>query len=210
MHILINGYGVPKDILTDRSYHSYLGQVFNYLWDNHRSKKLTIVLCGGHTDMQRPYHRTEAGEMQKWLTPRIKQLKLDKFWKVKTITSGLSALDNLLAAKKLVGKDSILYFCEHTREKKSNVLVRRIYGSRGKVMAIDFDTSAPRYDIATREAMETEDLKHCLRALKSPVWAQKLRAANEMKIEVLRKTPPSVRAREIDRITRQLRKEFLK
>ena len=44
--ILINGYGVPDTILTDQSYHSYLGQVLNYLWDNYRTQQLTIVLCG--------------------------------------------------------------------------------------------------------------------------------------------------------------------
>ncbi len=208
--IVINGYGVPVDIMTDRSYHSYLGQVLNYLWDHYRSTSLTIITAGGNTDMVKPYRRTEAGEMAKWLAPRIKSLHRSKQWKIRTIVSSLNALDTLLAAQRIVGVNKLIYCCEKTREQKSNMLVKKLFGSRGSVLAFDFDTSKPRYDTVTRKAMEREDMQYCLRALKDPQWAAKLRAANRMKIEVLRTTSAATRAISIDTITRQLRKEYLR
>jgi hypothetical protein len=210
MHIIVNGYGVPKNIRTDKSYHSYLGQTLNYLWDRYRNDTLTIILAGGPTDMYRPYRRTEAGEMLRWFRPRLRSLHLEKQWKVRTLTSGLSALDNLLAAKKSIKSGSVLYVCERTRESKSRVLVRKIFGANAKVMSIDFDTSRPRYDHETRVAMERDDMRYSLRALKDPVWHRKLRAANRLKIKVLRDTPEKLRAREIDRIVYRLRREYLK
>ena len=57
MIVGINGYGVPEDILVDRSYHSYLTQVLSYLWERYRGQRLTIVPLGGRTDLRRPYRR---------------------------------------------------------------------------------------------------------------------------------------------------------
>lgn len=205
---IINGYGVPKDIRTDYAYHAYLVQVLNWLWERHRTHAITIVPCGGKTDMRRPYRRTEAEEIAKWLRPRIVGLGLASRWRVRPIATELSALENMLAAVKRYPNDAIVYFCERTRLRKMRALVERVLGARATVVGIEFDGSAPRYNVKGRIALEREDLRYSLAALEDPVWRRMLRAAAEEKIRVLRKMPPHVRATEVDRIARRIRHEF--
>lgn len=205
---IINGYGVPGDIRTDRSYHAYLVQVLNWLWDRHRTHAVTLVPCGGRTDMRRPYRRTEAGKMAKWLTPRMRALGLASTWRVRPIATELTALENMLAAAARYPTGPIVYFCEWTRLKKMRALAKRVLGARATVVGIKFDGSAPRYDVKGRIALEREDLTYSLAALKDPVWRRLLRAAAEEKIRVLRATPGRIRATEVDRIARRIRRKF--
>lgn len=205
---IINGYGVPKDIRTDCSYHAYLVQAVNWLWERHRTHAVTIVPCGGKTDMQRPYRRTEAGEMVKWLAPRIRALGLASTWRVQPIATELTALENMLAAAKRYPRGPIVYFCEWTRLRKMRALAERIFGKRATVIGIEFDGSTPRYDLRERIGLEREDLAYSLAALEDPAWRRVLRAAAEEKIRVLRATPATVRATEVDRIARRIRREF--
>lgn len=207
---VINGYGVPEDIRTDRSYHAYLVQILNWLWERHRTHAITIVPCGGKTDMRRPYRRTEAGEIAKWLAPRIRALGLDSQWRIAPIATELTALENMLAAAKRFPRGPIVYFCEWTRLKKMRALARRIFGKRAAVIGVEFDGSPPRYDLDGRRALEREDLAYSLAALKDPTWRRVLHAAAEEKIRVLRATPARVRATEVDRIARRIRREFRK
>lgn len=205
---IINGYGVPEDIQTDRSYHAYLVQILNWLWKRHREHKIIIVPCGGKTDMRPPYRRTEAGEMVKWLRPRVHALKLSSEWRIKPIATELTAIENMIAVAKRFPKDEIIYFCEWTRLRKMRALAKRIFGKRAIVIGIEFDGSAPRYDLRGRAALEREDLTYSLAALDDPKWRSMLRAAAVEKIRVLRATPKHVRATEIDRIARQIRRDF--
>lgn len=205
----INGYGVPQDIFSDPSYHSYLGQVFNYLWDRYAKTPVTIICAGGPTDMVKPYKRTEAGEMARWFLPRIRAARISRRWKVMKAPDGLNVLDNMLAVHGLVGGNTLNYFCEVTRVKKTEALGRAIFGRRIRIVPIDFDTSPPRYDTATRRAMEAEDERFCMRALKDPSFARRLRTANMLKLQTLRRLPPTRRARDIDRITRRIRQKLL-
>jgi hypothetical protein len=209
MFIIVNGYGVPKNINTDLNYNSYLGQIFNYLWDRYRGRSLVIILCGGNTDMYQPYRKTEAGEMASWFDRKIGQLGLAKKWKIKQVSQTLSTLENLLAAKRIVGGKHALYFCEKTHQPKAQKLGSEIFGKRILVIPIDFNTSLPRYDLATRQAMDAEDLKFSLRALKDPAWRRQLNNANREKIKVLRKTPAARRRVEVERIARQVRRQFM-
>lgn len=206
--IIINGYGVPEDIRTDRSYHAYFVQIVNWLWERHRAHEVTIVPCGGKTDMRRPYRRTEAGEMTRWLRSRIATLGLASHWRVRPIATELTALENMLAAAKRFPKETIVYFCEWTRLKKMRTLAARIFGKRATVIGIEFDGSPPRYDARGRRALEREDLRYSLAALEDPAWRQVLRAAAEEKIRILRRTPTRIRATEIDHIARRIRREF--
>lgn len=205
---VINGYGIPRDIRTDCSYHAYLVQVVNWLWERHRDHGLTVVPCGGKTDMRPPYRRTEAGEMARWLQPHIRALGLSTRWKISPIATELTALENMLTVAKRFSKGPIVYFCEWTRLKKMRALAKRIFGKRCLVVGIEFDGSAPRYDLDGRRALEREDLRYSLAALKDPTWRRMLRAAAVEKIRVLRTTPEHVRATEIDCIARKIRQEF--
>ncbi|MDO8622594.1 MAG: hypothetical protein Q7R80_05170 [bacterium] len=205
---VINGYGVPGDIRTDCSYHAYLVQVLNWLWGRHRTRTLTIVPCGGKTDMWPPYRRTEAGEMAKWLRPRMRALGLSTHWGITSIATELTALENMLAVAKRYPKGPMVYFCEWTRLKKMRTLAKRIFGKRCLVVGIEFDGSAPRYDLNGRRALEHEDLQYSLAALEDPTWRRMLRAAADEKIRVLRATPEHIRATEVDRIARRIRREF--
>lgn len=206
--VVINGYGVPKDIMTDFSYYAYLIQIFNFLWENYRQKSLLIIPCGGPTDLYPPFKRTEAGEIAKWLKVRIKKLGLTKKWRLRSIATELSALENLLACRRFVHNSNINYFCERTREKKMRILASKIFGNKIRVIGIEFDGSASRYQLPGRKELENQDLSYSLLALKNPTWRKILRQAAEEKIRVLRKTPERVRATEIDRITRQIRDEY--
>lgn len=205
---IINGYGVPEDIRTDRPYHAYLVQVVNWLWDRHRMHAGTIVPAGGKTDMRRPYRRTEAGEIAKWLAPRIRSLELASRWRVQPIATELTALENMLAAVKQFPRGPIIYFCEWTRLRKARALAERIFGKRATVIGIEFDGSAPRYDPRGRAALEREDLAYSLAALEDPAWRKLLRAAAAEKVRVLRTMPERIRAIEVDRIARRIRREF--
>lgn len=207
--IIVNGYGVPQNILNDQSYHAYLIQIFNFLWDNFHSKQLTIAPCGGHSDLFPPYKRTEAGEIAKWFRKRINSLKLFENWRVETISTELSALENMLAVKKLLSTPAY-YFCEKTREYKMRVLAQKIFGRKTKVIAIEFDGSAPRYQSPGRKNLESLDLKYSLLALTNPAWRKMLKQSSIEKIKILRQTPEKVRATEIDRITRRIRDEYYK
>lgn len=171
---------------------------------------ITIVPVGGKTDMHPPYRRTEAGEIAKWFSPRIRALGLTSRWQVKPIATELSALEDMLAAAKQYPRGSIVYFCEWTRLKKMRALAKRIFGARATVIGIEFDGSAPRYDSRGRTALEREDLAYSLAALEDPAWRRALRAATEEKIRVLRATPARIRATEVDRIARRIRREFRK
>lgn len=206
--VIINGYGVPEDIRTDCSYHAYLVQVMNWLWDRHRTHAITIVPCGGKTDMRWPYRRTEAEEIAKWLRPRIVGLGLASRWRVRPIATELSALENMLAAVKRFPRGPIVYFCEWTRLRKTRALAERIFGKRATVIGIEFDGSTPRYDLRERIGLEREDLAYSLAALEDPAWRKLLRAAAAEKVRVLRATPERIRATKVDRIARRIRREF--
>lgn len=208
--IIINGYGVPKDIMTDLSYHAYLIQIFNFLWENFRSSDLLIIPCGGLTDMFPPYKRTEAGEITKWLKYKINKLRLSKKWRLQPIATELTALENMLACKKRIKNAPLLYFCEKTRERKMRILAKKIFGNKTKIIGVEFDGSAPRYQTPGRKTLEERDLKYSLLGLANPIWRKMLQQAAIDKINILRKTPEKIRAVEIDKITRRIRDDYYK
>ncbi len=203
----VNGYGVPRDIFTDLGYHAYLVQVFNYLWEGYRKQSLTIMPVGGPTDLFAPYRRTEAGEITKWLQPRVRGLGLSNSWKIKPCVRELSALENMLAVKRMVGKSRMLYFCERSREQKMKALARKIFGAKAKVMGVEFDGSPLRYS-KNRVALEREDLAYSLLALKDKRWRAQLKRAAVEKIRLLRRTPVSKRAKVVDEVSRRVKRQF--
>ena len=113
-------------------------------------------------------------------------------------------------ANDAIGYEDFNDLREKTRENKMKTLVRKLYGSKARVIPIDFDMSPSRYDPNIRTKLEAEDLKSSLRALRDSKWRKKLNAANNEKLRVLRSTPKNKRFAEIDIITKKVRKEFMR
>lgn len=209
MYAIINGYGVPKNIATDKNYNRYLKEVFSYLLEHFGGKPLIVVPCGGPTDFYPPYRRTEAGEMARWLEPRITKHKLAKQWKLNPIATEVSAIENMLACRGIYKRHHPLYFCEQSREKKMRILAKKIFGAKATVVPIDFDRSPAQFDTKTRKALEKEDLEYSLRALRDQRWRRTLNAANWEKIRILRSLPQKQRAHAVDQVAIFIRRAYL-
>ncbi len=183
---VVLGYGVPKDIMTDGNYVRYLGAVFNRVWDENfprpGEKWPVIVFSGGPTDMEKPYSRTEAGEMSRYFRPMMDRVATFGHEPcVVLLEEGpLSALDGLLAAdcdmKSSFPGDipEVTVFCEWTRRDYIATIANRLFcnGSwwnQPRVCGIDFDQSANRYrDPRFLAQRNVSALQFDLWALKSP------------------------------------------
>lgn len=180
---LIFGYGVPKNILKDEKYNFYLKMVFNGIYElttKNNIKDPMIIACGGPTDMIKPYKRTEADEMIRFLKNFIKDnnfLKpITKGWEFIPENTSLSTLENILHSQKIIkkrkiGKSNIYIFCEETRKKRVNHIAKKIFDKNYhiEVKTIDFDTSENRYlPQEFIDKKERSEIKHSLWALKSP------------------------------------------
>lgn len=195
---IVCGYGVPQDIFTDTNYKTYLNEVFNTIYAITTSSKLApvIIASGGKTDCFKPYKRTEAQEMVRYLkllTTRSFLTSLTKHWKFLSETKALSTLENLLFSENLLKKNHIehnrLYiFCEKTRERKVATLARNIFKKQIQIIPLDFDISTNRYlDSNFLRKKEERDLKHALWALKNKEHLKIHHRLFQDKITVLRK-----------------------
>lgn len=198
---LIFGYGIPKDILKDETYSLYLTPVFNHIYSTVTEKQITnplIITCGGKTDMQKPYIRSEAGEMIRFFRHLISErpyLKpITKHWKWLAESTSLSTLENILNSKKILDKlgvvgGPITIFCETTRAKRVQTVAKKVFGAKQpiRVVPIDFDLSEHRYlgaeYIHRKESRETQ---HSLWALKSPENLKKHHTLFQKKFDYLR------------------------
>ncbi len=198
---LIFGYGIPKDILKDQSYHRYLIAAFNHIYSIVESQQLDhplIITCGGKTDMRKPYTRSEAGEMVRFfraLKSEHTYLKpITKSWKWIAENTSISSVENLLESKKIVEKRGVIdgdvtIFCEITRQKRIHTLAKKVYPSpyRVHIIPIDFDLCENRYlgadYLRKKEKMETQ---HCLWALKNPDNLKRHHALIKEKLSYLR------------------------
>lgn len=158
--------------------------------------------------MIKPYRKTEAGEMAKWFKLKIKERGLTVKWKIKICATELSALENMLAIKSLIGNKPLWYFCEQTREIKMRALARKIFSQQAKVIPIEFDASPARYDDDIRKSLEKEDLQYSLLALEDKQWRRVFKKYSQEKIRILRNLPPGKRRLATDRIARDLKREF--
>lgn len=199
---LVFGYGIPSDILKDENYNFYLKMVFNKIYGfvvKNKIDKPIIITCGGKTDMLKPYNRTEAGEMIKLFGAFIKErpfLKpITKNWLFVSENKSLSTLENLLNSKNIILKRKIkkanfFIFCEQTREKRINILAKKILDKNYNflVAPIDFDVSANRYlPVEYLIKKEEAELKHSLWALQSLKNLKKHHEVFEEKLEYFRK-----------------------
>lgn len=197
---LIFGYGVPKDIFKDENYNFYLKMAFNKIYDLTVKKQITnpVIICsGGMTDCFKPCKRSEAEEMVKFLKkisnkPFLK--KITKDWTFIPEKKSLSSLENFLNCLQIVEKKNIkaanfYLFCEKTREKRIKTLAKKMLKNyKFEILPIDFDVSQNRYlDPEFLKKKEKTELKHSLRALKSPQNLKKHHEMFEEKIKYFRK-----------------------
>ncbi len=144
---LICGYGVPKDIQTDDNYRRYLGIVFNTIYSHSAGKPAMIICAGGKTDLVKPYKRSEAGEIARFLKPLMR----GRDWKLAQEARSLSTVENMLyAQQKLVRAtsqgDCMMVFCEATRVVRVKALAKQIFrGLPVTVYPVEFDLSPNRY-----------------------------------------------------------------
>lgn len=219
---LICGYGVPKNIDTDPNYQAYLHPVVNYLFRHHRNTNGTIVLNGGATDIFKPYKRTEAGEMKKWLQKKVDEIRwpsqnvnngiLDG-WQVLAKPKALTTVETLLnfAKTDMKGLSDILIFCEATRAARIRRLVREIPSLRSaETIPIDFDTSPRRYDLETIKKNERDFLQLELAALHNPTGLKSLRTFAQEKLRLMRQYTPEEAHRRLPEILKQLHSKFRK
>lgn len=155
---IVPGYGVPEDIFKDLKYCSYLNFAFNHIFEYssaHKDEKISVILSGGRTDMVKPYKRSEAGEMKRYidfLRKRDFVKSVSGRWNILTDTASLSTLENVLNSQKImeikkISGGEIDIFCEFTRKKRVAKLAKIVFGSRLKIriVPIDFSISANRY-----------------------------------------------------------------
>jgi hypothetical protein len=195
---LIFGYGIPKNILTDTNYQTYLNIVFNTIYaDTIKNGTIpNIILSGGKTDLQKPYNRTEAEEMLKFFKHHIQESNLQtvtKHWKFFPEKKALSTLENFLYGKDLIQikklpMTSIAIFCETTRKLRIQTLAKKLFSkTKIQIHAIDFDTSPSRYlDPKLLQQKEQTEIKHSLWALKTKANLKKHHTLFQQKLTYLR------------------------
>lgn len=199
---LILGYGIPRNIFKDENYNFYLKIVFNKIYNETikgKSDRPLIILCGGKTDMFKPYKRTEAGEMLKFFKKHGARKRFTHNWRFVTDKTSISTLENIVNSHKIIKQRNIRHpnifvFCEQTREKRVRILMQKIFDKRAnfQVLPMDFDASPNRYlapeFIAKKEQAE---LKLSLWALKSSANRKKHHQVFVEKIRYLRKFGPA-------------------
>lgn len=220
---LIPGYGIPKDISTDKNYQIYLNTVFNTIFDTTQKYKITnptIIFSGGPTDCFKPYKRTEAEEMRREFTQlanRTYTKSATKKWKYIVEKKSLSTLENFIFAEQIlqqkkISNEIITIFCEHTRAYRVKKLAHKILRDfKIKITPIDFDTSAHRFDDPKIiEDREKTVLTHSLSALKSQDNFKKYHKLFEEKIQFLRTQGPTKHSEALSEWWKTRMKEFEK
>jgi len=194
---IILGYGIPKNIFKDDNYRFYLNMVFNKIWDigSSSNSKPLIIATGGKTDCFKPYKRTEAQEIIKYLKSLANRsfVKIQtKSWKYIPEDKSLSSLENIIFCKKLLDKihdhGKINIFCEQTRVPRVTKIAKKLLKSSFKIIPIDFDVTSNRYhDPEFLNKKEKTELQHINWALSNPKNLKKHHLMFKEKIEFLRK-----------------------
>jgi len=187
---LVCGYGIPKDIMTDKNYFSFLTQIFNFLFDRFADTAGTIVLSGGPTDCFPPFKRTEAREMKRWFAEKIKIIEKETNqkipWKFILDNKALSTLENLVNFKPFAKGEAII-FAEKTRTDRIKKLAKIIFKNQVKCIFFDFDGSFARYHKEAIQIREKNALAVHLAAVKDREKIKNIRQAVQKRLSLMRK-----------------------
>ena len=194
---IVLGYGIPKNIFKDDNYHFYLNMVFNKIWDisSSSNSKPLIIATGGKTDCFKPYKRTEAQEIIKYLKSLAKRSFVKaktKSWKFIPENKSLSSLENIIFCKKILDNlpshGPVYIFCEQTRARRVTKIAKKLLKKSFKLIPVDFDVSLNRYhDPEFLNKKEKTELQHVNWALNNPENLKKHHKFFKEKIEFLRK-----------------------
>lgn len=212
---LIPGYGVPKNILTDRNYGAYLSVCFNTLFDKYRDAAGTVFVSGGHTDCFPPYKRTEAREMRRWFL-RQKSTAERAYgrplrWRIVMDYHALTTIENMLNFSKIVRPHTdIVVFIDKTRAARMRRFAKAALKRQARIVPVDFDTSLNRYQIEAIADRERVDLKFSLMALKDPKVMKLRRDFAKEKLKIMRKLGPKKGHEQLARILTELKKKYMK
>lgn len=167
------GYGVSDDIQHDENYQTYLRVAFNAMFDAAAGQPAVVVSSGGATNCTPPFKGTEAALIDaelKRIAKRSSVKSATKQWKFVREGESISTLENLLFLWDIMQQrrlgQKVTIFCEFTRQKRVQMLARKVIGAQARVTAIDFDHSAHRY--ADYRQRERKTLRRSLWALTSP------------------------------------------
>lgn len=204
---IVPGYGVPRDIVRDENYRTYLTVVFNTILTRTRtegSRRPRIVFSGGPTDCFPPYRRREAVEMRRYFHrwQRTAARREIGAWRVLVERRSLSTLENLLFVRarlrsRNIRPSRLVLFAEATRAERIRQIAPLVFGRRlhAEIVAVDFDCSPLRYlpssELQRREARALTDVRRALRS--SRALAEHHRRFVR-KIASLRAAPPNRRA----------------
>lgn len=210
---LICGYGVPENMDADPNYQAYLHPVINYLFDRYRDARGVIVASGGPTDLAKPYRRTEASEIKRWIASHLKSMPKTtrpSAWRVAAETRSLTTVENLLNFVPYLGDAAdVVVFCEHTRAARVRTLARAIPALRAaRVVGIDFDASPRRYSPAAAAEAERASLRVERAAVSDPRMRARVRAFAQEKLRRMHQYDPTEAHRHLPDILRELREQF--
>lgn len=204
---IIMGYGVPNDIHTDDNYRRYLGVAFNTVFEQAADQRAAVILCGGKTDIRKPYKRTEAKEMsllfKEWMS-RKECRSRTKQWKLMLEQTSLSSVESLMNCRALLDQkgitaDGAIVFCEMTRRRRISTLVKRVFkGLKPSVAPVDFDLSPNRY--LADEFIAAKEKKTLIveqKALSDAKFLKEYRRVLEERIARFRKAGPEAHLQEI-------------
>jgi hypothetical protein len=193
---VVPGYGLPKDVSIDPKYNEYLNVVFERIskFSSLSPKtKITIIFTGGNTDLDKPFNRTESGEMIK-LFKKIGGHQI-KNWNIKKEQKSLSTLENLVYVNKMLESEkisgNITIFCERSRSTRIEKVAREIF-KNFTITPVDL-LSEEQKGSALIKKKEKVALDYSLRALKDKESFKKYRKVFEDKIKILRGVPEGKR-----------------
>lgn len=132
VHVFVNGYGAPKDPLTDGNYERYLEQVLWFL--NNQSGMIHLHLFGGFTNRT---DLSEAAAMKLW----FEHAGIPKSALVITHDRTTTARGNLIEFNRVVGDVPVVIFCEASREKTMRFFAGKLFSSFS-IHGIPFDAKS--------------------------------------------------------------------
>lgn len=191
---IVPGYGIPKDIFTNKTYAIYLKHVYDHVLINstkYPKTKIIIIFSGGLTDILPPYKRTEAKEMYKYFT---KTFGLNiKYIKYKLEQRSLSSLENQIYSKQIIDRikstnKNITIFGEKSRLARIRKTAKIIFP---KISAVGI-TLPENKQVADKKLVNKKEkivMEYSLWALKSEQNLKKFRRVFINKFRYLRKFP---------------------
>lgn len=199
---IVPGYGIPPNTLKDNAYRAYLTSVTKQVTNYLKTRPLTkcvLIFCGGKTALDKPFNRTEAGEMVRLFTHVSRNTLSSSQIKINKEQKSISSLENLVNANNALQrltktKKQVIIFFERTRAYRGRELAKIVIkGKKIKVIPVDLYTPEQMKHIKLMQKKDKLSLNASLWALRSTEHYKKLHRIYLRRIRILRRTPPGNR-----------------